>query len=66
MKVVFHFFKSFPIVLSFTSEDLQILVSKFAQFQLFHYLPVWWWRRIHGGGCVGYVVVVTQDMWWGK
>jgi hypothetical protein len=23
-----------------------------------------WWRRIYGGGCAGYVVVVAQDIWW--
>ena len=23
-----------------------------------------WLRRICGGGCAGYVVVVAQDMWW--
>jgi hypothetical protein len=29
-------------------------------------LPGWWWRRICGGGCAGYGVVVAEDMWWGE
>ena len=49
------FYQRYLIVFSFTSVDLQMLVS-FAHFQLFHYLPGWWWRRICGGGCAGYVV----------
>ena len=37
MKVIFHLFKMYLIVLSSNRVDLQFLGSKFALFQLFHY-----------------------------
>ena len=33
-------------------------------FQFSRYAVGMWLRRICGGGCAGYVMVVVQDMWW--
>jgi hypothetical protein len=58
------FFQRYPIVFSFTSVDLQMLVSKFCSFPAISLLARvvvaqdmrWWLPRICGGGGAGYVV----------
>ena len=41
MEAVFHFFKSFKFVLSFSKEDLHMLESKFCLFPDNFYLSKW-------------------------
>ena len=58
------FYQRYPIVFSFTSVDLQMLVSKFCSFPAISLLArvvvaqdMWWWLpMICGGGGAGYVV----------
>ena len=60
------FFEIFPIVFSFASVDLQMFAKKVLLISSYFTICPGWRRRICGGGCAGYVVVLAQDMWWGK